>query len=76
VTVEDRARKEHSDKAQAKEAQHWASSLNQVRALPSSSDRGSTVKGDTAALWQPSWLFSRCTYMAYCKSFPICTAWI
>ncbi|KAG1947789.1 peroxisomal biogenesis factor 5 isoform X1 [Pimephales promelas] len=32
VTVEDRARKEHTDKAQAKEAQHWASSLNQVSA--------------------------------------------
>ncbi|KAK7147577.1 hypothetical protein R3I94_010182 [Phoxinus phoxinus] len=29
VTVEDRAGKEHTDKAQAKEAQHWASSLNQ-----------------------------------------------
>ncbi|KAK7147581.1 hypothetical protein R3I94_010182 [Phoxinus phoxinus] len=32
VTVEDRAGKEHTDKAQAKEAQHWASSLNQVSA--------------------------------------------
>nr|XP_009290364.1 peroxisomal biogenesis factor 5 isoform X1 [Danio rerio] len=32
VTVEDRAGKEHTDKAQAKEAEHWASSLNQVSA--------------------------------------------
>ncbi|XP_051720253.1 peroxisomal biogenesis factor 5 isoform X1 [Ctenopharyngodon idella] len=32
VTVEDRAGKEHTDKAQAKEAQHWASSLHQVSA--------------------------------------------
>ncbi|ROI36428.1 Peroxisomal targeting signal 1 receptor [Anabarilius grahami] len=30
VTVEDRAGKEHTDKAQAKEAQHWASSLHQL----------------------------------------------
>ncbi|XP_018921891.1 peroxisomal targeting signal 1 receptor isoform X3 [Cyprinus carpio] len=29
VTVEDRAGKENTDKAQAKEAQHWASSINQ-----------------------------------------------
>ncbi|XP_077065934.1 peroxisomal biogenesis factor 5 isoform X1 [Siphateles boraxobius] len=29
VTVEDRAGKEHTDKAKATEAQHWASSLNQ-----------------------------------------------
>ncbi|XP_050987683.1 peroxisomal biogenesis factor 5 isoform X1 [Labeo rohita] len=32
VTVEDRAGKENTDKAQAKEAQHWASSINQVSA--------------------------------------------
>ncbi|XP_051576751.1 peroxisomal targeting signal 1 receptor-like isoform X2 [Myxocyprinus asiaticus] len=32
VTVEDIAGKELTDKAQAKEAQHWASSLNQVSA--------------------------------------------
>ncbi|XP_077065937.1 peroxisomal biogenesis factor 5 isoform X2 [Siphateles boraxobius] len=32
VTVEDRAGKEHTDKAKATEAQHWASSLNQVSA--------------------------------------------
>ncbi|XP_016413313.1 peroxisomal targeting signal 1 receptor-like isoform X1 [Sinocyclocheilus rhinocerous] len=29
VTVEDRAGKENTDRAQAKEAQHWASSINQ-----------------------------------------------
>uniref|UniRef100_A0A672N2Q0 Peroxisomal targeting signal 1 receptor n=1 Tax=Sinocyclocheilus grahami TaxID=75366 RepID=A0A672N2Q0_SINGR len=38
VTVEDRAGKENTDRAQAKEAQHWASSINQVRALPIQSD--------------------------------------
>uniref|UniRef100_A0A672LYH1 Peroxisomal targeting signal 1 receptor n=1 Tax=Sinocyclocheilus grahami TaxID=75366 RepID=A0A672LYH1_SINGR len=32
VTVEDRAGKENTDNAQAKEAQHWASSINQVSA--------------------------------------------
>uniref|UniRef100_A0A8C2JAL2 Peroxisomal targeting signal 1 receptor n=1 Tax=Cyprinus carpio TaxID=7962 RepID=A0A8C2JAL2_CYPCA len=32
VTVEDRAGKENTDRAQAKEAQHWASSINQVSA--------------------------------------------
>ncbi|XP_056619356.1 peroxisomal biogenesis factor 5 isoform X1 [Triplophysa dalaica] len=32
VTVEDRAGKELTDRTQAKEAQHWASSLNQVSA--------------------------------------------
>ncbi|TRY95160.1 hypothetical protein DNTS_034676 [Danionella cerebrum] len=32
VTVEDRAGKEHTDKAQATEAEHWASSLNKVSA--------------------------------------------
>ncbi|XP_058602853.1 peroxisomal biogenesis factor 5 isoform X1 [Onychostoma macrolepis] len=32
VTVEDRAGKENTDKAQAKEAQHWASGINQVSA--------------------------------------------
>ncbi len=50
MTVEDRAGKENTDKAQAKEAQHWASAINQVRALPSSCCRGNIVKGDTAAL--------------------------
>uniref|UniRef100_A0A8C7T4V2 Peroxisomal targeting signal 1 receptor n=1 Tax=Oncorhynchus mykiss TaxID=8022 RepID=A0A8C7T4V2_ONCMY len=30
VTVEDRAGKQHTDRAQAKEAQNWASNLNQV----------------------------------------------
>ncbi|CAL8340699.1 peroxisomal biogenesis factor 5 isoform X1 [Gadus morhua] len=32
VTVENKADKQHTDKAQAKEAQHWASNLNQVSA--------------------------------------------
>ncbi|KAI1885778.1 hypothetical protein AGOR_G00207300 [Albula goreensis] len=32
VTVEDRAGKLHTDRAQAKEAQHWASDINQVSA--------------------------------------------
>ncbi|XP_038833322.1 peroxisomal targeting signal 1 receptor-like [Salvelinus namaycush] len=30
ITVEDRAGKQHTDRAQAKEAQNWASNLNQV----------------------------------------------
>ncbi|CAL8289710.1 unnamed protein product [Merluccius merluccius] len=32
VTVENKADKQHTDKAEAKEAQHWASNLNQVSA--------------------------------------------
>lgn len=34
VTVEDRAGKQLADKAQARDAQNWASSFTQVRAQP------------------------------------------
>lgn len=40
VTVEDRAGKQLTDKAQAREAQNWASSFTQVRALTSPYNKG------------------------------------
>lgn len=40
VTVEDRAGKQLADKAQAREAQNWASSFTQVRALTNLTKEG------------------------------------